>query len=482
MQLQIPLTHCEYLNHATSDYHNARLIRHHETSTNRNPFSNANAISSSTTNDTKLIERIPNGKAHDSNGHRAANPLDKINNYKNAIAKSNAAKNGTSWRDRAPAQTERKFVRLPNNKVASKPLSQAPKPIEVAKPTYAVRPAEVEKVRAPTVTQQVGTQPPPKPMPTALQSVELAPSVAAPKISPMIPPNVFDEDIFDFIASQDKIKRNEPIQSLNKTVETPNKIMNASISAEIKPSKPYELNSMYTKFNHLKPTASASASVPIAAKPATAKPKQNPFETNSQNNINSSHVKAPTAYDLQLYEFLSKVANTKTKGTSGSAAAGHKPNQLQPAKPSYEAKSTTTAKLLPDAGLSGKLKQMFDEINKLKSKAELEEIQSSKNLERASSIVSLPAAAAANETNNQMIAAGTYRRSQNAPSHGETNVRGRSLSNTNIVRATPVDTSKGAIPKQRFLPNANNTNNKDTCSPGIQLDGMFCSHQSHSDL
>lgn len=280
----------------------------------------------------------------------------------------------------------------------------------------------------------------------------------APKISPILPPNVFDEDIFDFIESQENAKRTESVPVVNKPVVKPiekpvecpvqksKKIVNASTSAEIKPSKPYELNSMYSKFSHLK-QPNAPAAVPISTKPVAAKPTP----------LNSSQNKTTNADDLQIHKYLSKVAQ--------------KPNQHHSAKASNEKKSQSTnaqkhkatneARPALSAGLSGKLKQMFDEINKLHSKAELEQIQASRSLQRTSSIVSLPAA----ESKTQMNDSNSFRRNRNAaPAHSQTNMRGRSLSNSNIT-----DTSKGAIPKQRSSPN---TNNNQYC-PIKQCEGMI---------
>lgn len=323
----------------------------------------------------------------------------------------------------------------------------------------------------------------PQPMPKATATPPLAtaqsvPAPAAPKISPIVPPNVFDEDIFDFIESQGNARRTESVPAANKPVEKPiaqpveqsvdkpvarpigkpvekpKKIVNAPTSAEIKPSRPYELNSMYSKFSHLK-QSTASAAVPIATKPVAAKP-------NAQN---SSQGKTTHADDLQIHKYLSKVAQ--------------KPNQHQVTKPSNGMKSQNTKaqnhtaanepRPALSAGLSGKLKQMFDEINKLHSKAELEQIQATRSLQRTSSIVSLPAAGTENESKSQMNDSNPFRRNRNAaPTHSQTNMRGRSHSNSNIT-----DNSKGAIPKQRASPNTNCNNNNVQYSPIKQCEGMI---------
>lgn len=362
-----------------------------------------------------------------------------------------------------PAATVSKTQSDLNRKTEVESAKSQPKPVATAEqPLSSVESKLIQK------SVQDTAKPQPKPV-----------ASSAPKVSPDMPPDVFSEDIFEFIDSQgtstkhteslpainkpdDKttkianattsaeIKRTE---SANKPDEKNKKIVNASTSAEIKPSKPYELQSMYSKFSHLKPSG-ANASVPIATKPVTVKPTQS----------NSSQSKPSNADDLQIHKFLAKAAQ--------------KPNQPQSNKPSNELRSqnrnasqdnatnVSRPATTHSAGLSGKLKQMFDEINKLKSKAELEEIQASRGLQRSSSIISLPTARAAKEAKNRHESV-AFRRSTHAQAPSHKNVRGRSLSNSNFV-----DTSKGAIPKQRISPNTNNNNVNDVRRAEKQRAGM----------
>lgn len=536
--MQIPLARDDYLNHVTSDYHNAKLIRQAKSS-DQNPFS------SLPTQNIAPDVRTANGKSH------------KVIN--NAATSSNAAR-GASWRDRekSGAQVPPAPIPTPANG-AMHPVPQYLRPFQ----NYgdflrntAVQPA-VEVIRnygthnfvchkagpplfsmpsgrqaAPAIgpyimpmNPNVLPQPPrpqsrpmpsapsplpfnqtgplpsmptrespqpnqlsslelakPKPMPNAtatplLATAQSVPAPAAPKISPIVPPNVFDEDIFDFIESQGNAKRtesvpvvNKPVEkpvakpveqsvekpvakSIEKPIEKPKKIVNASTSAEIKPSRPYELNSMYSKFSHLK-QSTASAAVPIAPKPVTAKP----------NPQNSSQAKTTHADDLQIHKYLSKVAQKPNQHQSTKASNGMKSQSTNAQKHT----ATNEPRPALSAGLSGKLKQMFDEINKLHSKAELEEIQATRSLQRTSSIVSLPAAGTENESKSQMNDSNPFRRNRNAaPTHSQTNMRGRSLSNSNIT-----DNSKGAISKQRATPNTNCNNNNVQYSPIKQCEGM----------
>lgn len=535
------------------------------------------------------VDRSTNGKPPESNGKRAANVLDKINN--NATTKSSVAK-GTSWRDREPAalrappaptpygtinravndlmpqwpyqmqyppvyphpaliddmgfpkigqplysmqpgmpmmspfpiQMQKPFQPPPRPNIVKNAKSQAvqsaavpvPSPstaqsedlkalIELTKlqkkPAATTAPATTttKLVASPVVPtaqskSQEASQSQPVPMPTlppSLSTSKPAPLDAAPKNTPIVPPNVFDEDIFDFIESQGNAKRTETLQSVSKpelalqpsnkltdqpskTVNKPNqplhqankldertKIVKASKSAEIKPCKPYEMNSMYSKFawvtslysslpihftphlfysifnpkfSHLKPSVAAAGTVPIPTKPAApVKPNQTSL----------SNGKSSDADDLQIHKFLSKAAQKPNQPSNDARSQNSNARQTN---------GTTDARPALSAGLSGKLKQMFDEINKLKSKAELEEIQASRSLQRTSSIVSLPAAGTANESKNQMNESRVFGRSQH-PS-AQSHVRGRSLSNSNIA-----DTTKGAIPKHQTSPNTNNNNN-----------------------
>lgn len=268
-------------------------------------------------------------------------------------------------------------------------------------------------------------------------------STVTQKTSPIVP-NVFDENIFEFIESQGKVKRTESLQSVKKPDEPKNKkIVNATTSAEIKPCKPYDLNSMYSKFSHLK-TSAASASVPIATKPVAAKP--------TPSALASSQSKSSDVDDLQIHKFLSKVAQ-KPNHTHSVKSLNEVKSQNTNAQKKNVSNGNDQARPALSAGLSGKLKQMFDEINKLQSKAELEqELQTTRSLQRTSSIVSLPAAG--NESINQLNDSNPFRRSQNASVNSQSNFRGRSLSNSNLA-----DKSKGAIPKQRNPPSTNNDNN-----------------------
>lgn len=339
-----------------------------------------------------------------------------------------------------------------------KPVAKAPSPLPVNQTVPSVVPP-TSKSTASQPNQKASLEsakPQPKPVAAASSSStskQPVPPTTAAKISPIVPPNVFDEDIFEFIESQGSVKPSEPLQSVAKPNEIPKKIVNASTSAEIKRSTPYDLNSMYAKFSHLK-QSTTSASVPLATKATAAKPAQ-PIASNR---------KTSGTDDLQMHKFLTKAAQ--------------KPNQPQPNKPvtaatkpqkniqnAHKSNTTDDAHVPFSTGLANKLRHMFDEINKLKSKAELEEIKATRELQRSSSIVSLPAAGAANESRKQTNESHTFRRSQQAPAHSQSNLRGRSLSNSNVI-----DTSKGAIPKHRNSPNANK--NHKGYSPTKQRDGM----------
>lgn len=583
--MQIPLTRAEYLNHVTSDYHNAKLIRHLKTSDEKS-LPSPNETKTSTARDV-------NGNSHGTNGFKVPNVPENVN--KSAASKASVA-NGTSWRDREPVLTQAPSARTPtptngsmfravNDPVPRPPLpmrnygdsmhgydyqqpplnivrhpyehnimcqkvgpplfsmpsmpsmpyyrqsaplispfpmqmnqmglqqpfnhqskpivkptvsqtnqpipstaalkasSTAPQPIqkalqEPAKPQpkpvpNAPSPLPENQTVPPTMaptSNSIASQPnqtaapesaKPQPKPIAAASSLLAsnqpvPSTNAAKSSPIIPPNVFDEDIFEFIESQGSIKHSEPLQSVTKSNEIAPKIVNATTSAEIKRSTPYELNSMYSKFSHLK-QSTATASVPLATKAAAAKPAQ----------PNASNRKASDTDDLQMHKFLSKAAQKPNQPNKPTVQRPNqpKPNQPSTAQKTNASKSNTTNDACGpfSSGLSSKLKQMFDEINKLKSTAELEQIQATRELQRSSSIVSLPAARAANESRKSTNESHSSRRNQQAPAHSQSNLRGRSLSNS-------IDTSKGAIPKHRNSPNTNKINNR--YSPNKQRDGM----------
>lgn len=300
-------------------------------------------------------------------------------------------------------------------------------------------------------------------------------TASTPKPTSIVPPSVFDEDIFEFIEAQGSAKRTEslpvalsvamiqPTPSIQSTrsaqsaqsVQPPNKpeekrIASASTSAQIKPSRPYALNMMYSTFSHLK-ASTATASVPVATKPAAAKPTQS----------ESLPSKPPNGDGAQIDKSASKPA--------------HRPNQPQPSKPVNQVKTqnmqmpkrnTTDSKpsSIMGAGLSDKLSQLFAAINELKPKAELEQIRESRSLQRSSSIVSLPANAATKNTSSSSESTPSTIRSANSQARAQPqrNLRGRSLSNSNIA-----DSSKGAIPKQKSVSNQNINRT------GKQREGIF---------
>lgn len=211
----------------------------------------------------------------------------------------------------------------------------------------------------------------------------------------MLPPNVFDENFFEIIESQsDLTKRNnhklcednrngvglanDPTKAHyqkknleNKVLLTGKPIVN---DPKIKPSTAYDINLMYSKFSHLKGQMSSSELHPKnqARKPAFNNISLAPTNVScytNQMNSNSNHYK-PQAINQSLKPADNNLpqisSNTKIEKV---IAAESNCNQ--------------------NANLNSKLKQVFDEINKKKSKDELTAMLAN-NLSRNPSMCSLP--------------------------------------------------------------------------------------------